>query len=49
MAESDDIRESLIDFTVSIIQLTTKLTESSLEKHVAKQIFPSGTYFAELY
>ena len=43
MAKGDDIQERLIDFAVGIIQLTTKLAESSSEKHVAKQILRSRT------
>ena len=39
MANDDDIQERLFDFAAGIIQLTTKLTESSSEKHVAKQIY----------
>ena len=49
MAKGDDIQERLIDFAVGIIQLTTKLTESSSEKHVAKQILRSGTSPAPNY
>ncbi len=49
MAKGDDIQERLIDFAVGIIQLTTKLAESSSEKHVAKQILRSGTSPAPNY
>ena len=49
MAKGDDIQERLIDFTVGIIQLTTKLAESSSKKHVAKQILRSGTSPAPNY
>jgi hypothetical protein len=38
MAKGDDIQERLIDFAVSIIQLTTKLPKSPAGKHVAGQI-----------
>ena len=37
MAKGDDIRERLINFVVGIIQLTTKLTTSAAEKHIANQ------------
>ncbi len=49
MAKGDDIQERLIDFAVNIIQLTSKLTKSSAEKHVAKQILRSGTSPAPNY
>jgi four helix bundle protein len=42
MAKGDDIQERLIDFAVSIIQLTTKLPKSSAGKHIAGQILRSG-------
>ncbi|MBU2511212.1 four helix bundle protein [bacterium] len=49
MAKGDDIQERLIDFAVGLIQLTTKLTKSSAEKHVANQILRSGTSPAPNY
>ena len=49
MAKCDEIQERLIDFAVGIIQLTTKLAESSSEKYVAKQILRSGTSPAPNY
>ena len=49
MAKGDDIQERLIDFAVSIIQLTTIFPQSSAGKHVAKQILRSGTSPAPNY
>ncbi len=49
MANGDDILERLIDFAVSIIQLTTKLPKSSAGKHIAGQILLSGTSPAPNY
>ncbi len=49
MAKGDDIQKRLIDFAVSIINLTTKLSKSSAEKHVAGQILRSGTSPAPNY
>ena len=49
MAKGDDIQERLIDFAVSIIQLTTKLPKSSAGKHIAGQILRSGTSPAPNY
>jgi four helix bundle protein len=49
MAKGDDIQERLINFAVNIIQLTTKLSKSSAEKHVANQILRSGTSPAPNY
>jgi hypothetical protein len=42
MAKGDDIQERLIDFAVSIIQLTTKLPKGSAGKHIAGQLLRSG-------
>jgi len=49
MAKGDDIQERLIDFAVSIIQLTTKLPKFSAGKHIAGQILRSGTSPAPNY
>jgi four helix bundle protein len=49
MAKGDDIQERLIDFAVSIIQLTTKLPQSSAGKHIAGQLLRSGTSPAPNY
>ena len=49
MAKGDDIQERLIDFAVSIIQLSTKLPKSSAGKHIAGQILRSGTSPAPNY
>ena len=49
MAKGDDIQERLINFAVSIIQLASKLTKSTAEKHVANQILRSGTSPAPNY
>ena len=49
MAKGDDIQERLIDFAVSIIQLTTKLPKSSAGKHIAGQLLRSGTSPAPNY
>ncbi len=49
MAKGDDIQERLIDFAVSIIQLTTKLPKSSAWKHIAGQLLRSGTSPAPNY
>ncbi len=49
MAKGDDIQERLIDFAVSVIQLTTKLPKSSTGKHIAGQILRSGTSPAPNY
>ncbi len=49
MAKGDDIQERLIDFAVSVIQLTTKLPKSSIGKHIAGQILRSGTSPAPNY
>jgi len=49
MAKGDDIQDRLIGFAVSIIQLTTKLTNSSADKHIANQILRSGTSPAPNY
>ena len=49
MAKGDDIQERLIDFAVSIIQLTTKLPKSSAGKHIAGKLLRSGTSPAPNY
>jgi four helix bundle protein len=49
MAKGDDIQERLINFAVSIIQLTVKLTKFAAEKHVANQTLRSGTSPAPNY
>ncbi|MBU4186372.1 MAG: four helix bundle protein [Proteobacteria bacterium] len=49
MAKGDDIQERLIDFAVSIIQLTTKLPKGSAGKHIAGQLLRSGTSPAPNY
>ena len=49
MAKGESIQERLIDFVLSIIQLTEKLSKSSAEKHIAKQILRSGTSPAPNY
>ena len=49
MAKGDNIQERLIDFAVSIIQLTTKLPKTLAGKHIAGQILRSGTSPAPNY
>jgi four helix bundle protein len=49
MAKGDDIQKRLIDFAVSIIQLTAKLPKSSAGKHIASQLLRSGTSPAPNY
>ncbi|RZB34018.1 MAG: hypothetical protein SRB2_03411 [Desulfobacteraceae bacterium Eth-SRB2] len=49
MAKGDDIQERLIDFPVSIIQLTTKFPKTLAGKHIAGQILRSGTSPAPNY
>ena len=49
MAKGDDIQKRLIDFAVSIIQLTTKLPKDSAGKHIAGQLLRSGTSPAPNY
>jgi four helix bundle protein len=49
MAKGDDIQERLIDFAVNVIQLSSKLTKSAAEKHVANQLLRSGTSSAPNY
>ncbi len=49
MAKGDDIQNRLIDFAASTIQLSSKLENSSAEKHISKQILRSGTSPAPNY
>ena len=49
MAKGDDIQERLIDFAVSIIQLSDKLPKIKSARHIAGQILRSGTSPAPNY
>lgn len=43
MAKGDELQGRLINFAVSIIKLSSKLTKTAAEKHIARQILRSGT------
>ena len=49
MAKGDDIQERLIDFAVSIIELTSKLPNTPAGRHIAGQLLRSGTSPAPNY
>ncbi len=49
MAKGDDIQERLINFAVTIIQLSSELPDTQAGKHVAGQILRCGTSPAPNY
>ena len=49
MAKGDDIEERLVDFAVSIIQITDKLANTRGGNHLAGQLVRSGTNPAAHY
>ena len=49
MAKGDDIQERMIDFAVSIIQLTSQLPKTQAGKHVSGQLLRCGTSPAPNY
>ena len=49
MAKGDDIEERLVDFAVSVIELTDKLPDKRSGNHLAGQLIRSGTSPAAHY
>jgi len=49
MAKGDDLQDRLINFAVSVVVLTPKLTATFAGKHIANQLMRSGTSAAPNY